>query len=92
MESMSELNLEMKSSYIPSQEQRGQGTNNTHSVARAERLFYSMSFPVTLSRKTELKAVKHTLDWNKNDVFTEAYWGLFAEPESGAKQTACHIS
>lgn len=43
-----------------------------------------MPFLETLCRKRELKAVKHTLNWTKNDVSIATHWGLFAEPESGA--------
>lgn len=80
---MPKLNMELKCSYIPSHEQRVQGTNNAQSVGRSEGLFYRVLFPETLDRKRELKAVKYTLNWTKNDVFIKAYWGLFAEPESG---------
>lgn len=75
---------ELKCSYIPSQEPRAQGTNNAQSMARSEGLFPWTPFPETPCRPRELKAAKHTLNKTKNDVVIAAYWGLFAEPGSGA--------
>lgn len=83
----------LKYSYVPSQKLRVQGTNNAQSMAKFEGLFPWMPFPEPLCRHMDLliKAFMNTLNSTKTDVFIAAYWGLFAEPGSGANSLP-HLS